>query len=388
MATPRILSIDVLRGLIMVIMVLDHVRDYFGYGFIYTDPTNMDTTNSALFFTRWITHFCAPLFVFLSGTSAFFHGVKLNSKPQLSRFLFTRGIFLIVLELTIVNFGWTFDIHFSFQIVQVIWAIGFSMIILSAAIHLPLMWIGIVGLAIVFGHNLLDSIQFNGNSLQSVLWYLFHQQSAIVPEKGRLIMVAYPAFAWSGVMLCGYAIGYWFTSFDFKKRVRTLLISGFIAFDLFLLLRLTGIYGDASPWQHSHLNWFLSIWNCTKYPPSLQFLLMTLGPGLGILGLFEKFQIQNRVLRVFGAVPMFFYLIHLYLVHGCAMLLWMYMGGKASAFIITAENLDSGQLSHYGYGLSVVYLVWVLLIAFLYFPCRFYGIYKKEHSHQKWLSYL
>jgi uncharacterized membrane protein len=246
-ASPRILSIDFLRGIVMVLMALDHVRMYFGEGMWYAEPTNLATTTPLLFFTRWITHFCAPVFVFLAGTSAFLYGVD-KERKQVAWFLFTRGLWLLFVEVVIVTFAWTFDIHFSFIILQVIWAIGLSMIVLSALIFLPVQAIIIIGFLVVFGHNTLDTIAIQGKEIPEYVWYALHQPGRIRLDQ-RLINIVYPVLPWMGLMALGYTAGYLYrTEFSPARRRFWLLASGIGAVFLFILLRSFNSYGEPVPW--------------------------------------------------------------------------------------------------------------------------------------------
>ena len=214
----RIQSIDILRGLVMVIMALDHVRDYFNLGYLNADPTDMDTTTPFLFFTRWITHYCAPIFVFLSGTSAFLYGSK-KTKKQTAKFLFTRGLWLIFIELTVVNFGWTFDIGLGVHILQVIWAIGLCMVFLSALIFIPIKYLLGIGILLVAGHNLLDGITMQGTDPLSILWYVLHQQNFLVVGNQTMIAFIYPIIPWLGLMILGYCLGTFYKK-DFNVDIR------------------------------------------------------------------------------------------------------------------------------------------------------------------------
>ena len=246
--TYRIESIDLLRGLIMIIMALDHVRDYFHAGSFIFDPADLSRTNGILFFTRWITHFCAPVFMFLAGTSAFLVGER-KSKKQLSKFLLTRGLWLMLLELTFVNFGWFFNIHFSFLPLIVIWAIGLSMVVLSGLIYLPKKIILLFGLLIVFGHNLLDHIHIKGNGLSAFLWAELHEPHRF-QIGDRIVATGYPVLAWIGVMALGYCFGSLYSrNFNAEKRKKLLLWIGSAAVLFFIIIRAANVYGDASLWS-------------------------------------------------------------------------------------------------------------------------------------------
>jgi len=387
----RIASIDLLRGVVMIIMALDHVRMYFALGTWYSEPTNLATTTPLLFFTRWITHFCAPVFVFLTGTSAFLYGSNKTRISQLSWYLFTRGIWLIVAELTIINFAWTFDTTFSFRILQVIWAIGASLVLLSILVFLPIKIIFAVGMLLVFGHNLLDPITVNGTSVRDLLWYALHQPNAFFLGD-TTISLFYPILPWLGLMVLGYAFGTFYTQgFDEQSRKRWLVLIGLGAVVLFLALRGFNLYGESGAWasQRSFLFTVMSFLNTTKYPPSLHFLLMTMGPALIFLALSERMQprITNPIV-VFGRVPFFFYIIHLYFIHAFAMLALVFAGRDWREYILTARAISSGTLSNFGLRLDAVYLVWILLIMLLYPLCKAYQRYKENNPAKWWLSYL
>ena len=389
-APGRILSIDLLRGVVMVIMALDHVRMYFGEGTWYAEPTNLATTTPLLFFTRWITHFCAPVFVFLAGTSAFLYGVH-TSRKQVAWFLFTRGLWLIFVEAVIVTFAWTFDITFSFIILQVIWAIGISMVLLAALVFLPLQAIIAVGLILVFGHNLLDPIHVQGRGVNDFIWYVLHQPGRI-SLGDRLINVVYPVLPWIGLMALGYVTGNLFRAdFPSARRRFWLLASGVAMTFLFILLRSFNLYGEPLAWQRqdSVIFTLMSILNTTKYPPSLQFLLMTMGPALISLALLERISVSGKnPLVVFGKVPFFFYVIHIFLIHALAMLALVYAGRDWKEYILSAQGIMSGRLSNFGFGLGTVFAVWLAVILGLYPLCRWYQQVRSNHPTKWWLKYL
>ena len=387
----RIESIDFLRGSVMIVMALDHVRMYFALGTWYAEPTDLATTTPLLFFTRWIAHFCAPVFVFLAGTSAFLYGMKKKHKEETAQFLFTRGLWLVFVELVIVNFAWTFDITYSFRILQVIWAIGMSMVALSALVFLPQRLILLLGMILVFGHNLLDPVTVRGASLRDLIWYTLHQPNA-VSLGGTLINFVYPVLPWIGLMALGYVCGILYRKdFPVEQRRRWLLIIGAAATLLFLFLRGLNTYGETREWtvQISPVFTLLSFLNTTKYPPSLHFLLMTMGPALIFLSLIER--PGNRLPKpviVFGRVPFFFYILHLYVVHASAMLLLVYKGREATEYIFSAENLMSGRLSDFGLSLGAVYVIWLGMVVMLYPVCRWYQSYREKNPSKWWLSYL
>lgn len=391
--SKRIESIDVLRGLVMVIMALDHVRDYTHIGYMFTDPTNLETTTPFLFFTRWITHFCAPVFVFLAGTSAFLFGIKKGSKKELSKFLFTRGLWLVFIELTVVNFSWTFDTNLSVHIFQVIWAIGICMIFLAALIQLPKKVLLGIGILIVFGHNLLDNITHEGTEPLSLLWYYTHQFNFQVINNGQgLLAIAYPFLPWLGIMILGYCFGYFYQkSTNEKTRRKWLLLLGFGAITLFFVLRIINVYGDLAPWsiQDNFLYTILSFFNVTKYPPSLIFTLMTLGVAILFLYVIESVKNQfTKFMIVFGRVPFFFYILHLYIIHIIGFIGLSVLGYDWKELILTPTRFMSGFLVDKGFNLWVTYIVWFVVIILLFPICKVYMSYKAKNKDKWWLSYL
>jgi uncharacterized membrane protein len=311
----RVTSIDILRGLVMVIMALDHTRDFFHVTALTDNPLNLATTTVPLFFSRWITHFCAPVFVFLSGTSAWLSS-KNKTPAEASKFLLKRGIWLVLVEVIIITLAITFNPFYNFIIFQVIWAIGWSMIILGLLIRFPYFTIPVLGFLIFFGHNLFDHIEFPKSGLAGTLTtILFTASGTVLPlNKTHFIGDFYAILPWTGVMLLGYSIGPWFRKeFPVAKRKRLLLISGVIMILLFIILRFPNWYGEPVGWDHQH---FLSFINTTKYPPSLFYLFMTLGPALVALAFLEV--VNNRftsALIVYGRVPFFYYVLHFYLLH-------------------------------------------------------------------------
>ena len=387
----RIQSIDLLRGIVMVVMALDHCRDFFHYGFFSTSPTDLETTTPILFFTRFITHYCAPTFVFLSGTSAFLYGAK-KTKKELCKFLLTRGLWLIFVEFFVNTFLWSFDLSYRYFNLQVLWAIGMSMIAMSGLIFLPLN--AILGISSLFllGHNLLDGIRMQGNDFAAVMWYIFHQTSSIEISENHGINFFYPVAPWTSIMALGYCLGKLYTSdFDAARRKSWLRYLGFGAILFFIVLRGLNIYGDPLPWsaQKNAVFTVLSFLKLSKYPPSLSFALATLGPGLLFLSVSEQF--KNSITRffvVFGNVPFFYYLMHMLFIHLFAMLGLVVTGQDWRMMILDETAFSSDRLANYGYSLFVVYLVWIALILFLYPFCRKYMLYKSANRDSWWLSYL
>ena len=365
----RIDSIDLLRGIVMVIMMLDHTRDFVHNAALQFDPTDLSRTNIALFLTRWITHFCAPVFVFLAGTGAYLQLARGKSKAELSRFLVTRGLWLIFLELTLVKFGVFFNPDIRFLgFLQVIWVIGISMIILAMLIYLPKSVIATIGLLMIALHNLLDSYRVAGwhgpgtptPPLSEKLWIFLHQAFYAFPVLGDntpVIAVIYPLVPWVGVMAVGFAFGSLY-QLDAQRRRRLLLIIGGVATALFIAIRAINIYGDPSHWsqQKNFAFTVLSFLNTTKYPPSLLFLLMTLGPSILALALFEAKVSGGKFFVTFGRVPLFFYLLQWYTAHLISILLHLAFGKPASWLWQSPLNFGQPQPG-IGFNLVVVYLV-------------------------------
>jgi uncharacterized membrane protein len=384
----RISSIDILRGLIMLSMALDHTRDFFHLH--SPDPTNLAATTPVLFFTRWITHFCAALFVFLSGISAYLAGLK-RTRAQLSGFLIKRGLWLIVVEFIFITFAFSLDPLYHALIFQVIWAIGVSMVILGVLVWLPLWTIGLVAILLFFGHDLLDHMQLPTSGAAGFLWKLWFTAAVSVfqADKTHVLVVIYAILPWTGVMLAGYVTGQVYSpSFDQQRRRNILLIAGIALCLLFVILRVFNIYGDPAPWtvQRTSALSVISFFNVSKYPPSLLYLCMTIGPGLWLLALIEKTgTVFSRMLVVYGNVPLFYYLLHFYLLRLVNIILFYAEG-------FSGKNVaPPGQLifrpAQFGVSLTGVYLIWLMVIIILYFPCRGYGRYKRAH-HYWWLSYL
>lgn len=391
--TTRIESIDLLRGLIMVIMALDHVRDYFHADALINDPTDLAKTNVVLFFTRWITHYCAPLFMFLSGISAFLSSQR-KSKKDLSFFLLKRGLWLILLELTVVHWAWYFNFVGQGVDLTVIWALGLSMILLAGLIHLPFWALLSVSVLMVGAHNLLDPIRVSGDGWQGFGWALLHEQHAFT-YNGFMVLVGYPIIPWVGVMALGYCLGTLYTkNYPAEKRRKLLAVLGFSLVGLFILIRAINIYGDPRVWssQSTATLTFLSFLNTTKYPPSLLYLLMTIGPALLFLAWTErKPGWLGQKLTVFGRVPLFYYILHLYLAHLLAMFATSFSGHAWGDMILNYSlwsGRSSAQLEGYGFSLGVTYLVWILVVVLLYPLCKWYDRYKTTHKDQWWLSYL
>lgn len=389
--TSRILSIDILRGAVMLIMALDHVRDFFHIHAFDDDPTNLATTTPFLFFTRWITHFCAPVFLLLSGTSAFLAGQKM-SKEQHSLFLVKRGLWLVVVEVTVITFGWTFNPLYNVLILQVIWAIGWSMVILGLLIRTSNMVIFITGLVLLLGHNIFDFLTPPQEGVTGVLYtILFKGAFAFLPiAENRGFLDVYAILPWTSVMLLGYSMGRFFTtSVNVVTRKKALIITGFSLIALFIILRFTNAYGDPQPWsqQKDGLYTLLSFINTTKYPASLLYLCMTIGPALLVLAMIEN--LQNKftgILTIYGRVPFLYYVLHFYLIHTIGVIIF-FATGHGTNEIIDPNLPFLFRPMHYGYDLWAVYAVWLFVIVVLYWPCKWFNTYRSTH-HQWWLSYV
>lgn len=387
----RITSIDYLRGLIMVIMALDHVRDYFFADSYFYDALDLEKTNAVLFFTRWITHFCAPVFMLLAGTSAYLTGLK-KTKSQLAGFLLKRGLWLVFLEMTVVNFGWHFNPFFPMFLFVTIWALGIGMIVLAGFIYLPRKYIIAICLLLVCGHNLLDNVHVEGNSPAGFGWALLHDQRAFTWQ-GKMILVGYPIIPLMAVMPLGYCLGVWFNkNHDAVLRQKKLLRLGLACIGGFILLRLVNIYGDPHPWttQPDGFFTFLSFIKINKYPPSLLYLLVTLGGAFLFLALTEKSKgTVVRIVSVYGRVPMFYYITHIYLIHLLAMLVSVFTPGQNwQMWILENPIWASPNLKGTGFSLPVVYFIWIAVVAGLYPFCKWYDRYKQSHKEKWWLSYL
>ena len=386
----RVGSIDLLRGTVMIIMCLDHVRDYFHADAFVYDPLDLEKGYPLLFFTRWITHFCAPVFVFLAGTSAFLSGQR-KTKKELSFFLATRGLWLVIAEFTIVNFAWLFNWRLPTLPLTVIWALGISMIALSVFIHLPKKLILAIGIILVAGHNLLDPISVAEPGTKKFLWALAHE-GGVFKIAGKNIFVGYPVVPWIGLMALGYCFGQLYGSgFDPARRKRLLLIMGASAILLFVIVRFTNAYGDSALWsgQSTPLLTLLSFIKTTKYPPSLLYILMTIGPALLFLALTEKpLGKLGRIISVYGRVPFFYYLLHIYIIHLLALVAAEYFHNDWTDMIVSFWVNFDPQLRGYGFELWVTYVIWIVVVVALYPLCRWYDQYKKNNPQKKWLSYF
>jgi uncharacterized membrane protein len=388
----RLESIDIVRGVIMIMMALDHVRDFFGMP--GANPTDLGSTTVALFFTRWITHFCAPVFFLLTGTGAYL-SLRRKSKRELSTFLFTRGLWLIFLEVVVTrDLGWQFNFDYHVTMLFILWALGWAMIVLSALIWLPAWLVAAFGVAMIVSHNLFDSIQSS-----NPLWTILHSPNSILTRPGHSIFVPYALIPWVGVTAAGYGLGQIYSSISGAKsawtpdRRRTFLLRlGIGLAAAFVALRAINLYGDPVRWstQKSAIFTVLSFLNTNKYPPSLLFLLMTLGPAMLFL-----WAVDGRTPRwlrpalVFGKVPMFYYLLHIPLIHLLAIVVcyarygqvhWMFESPSRDKFPVTPPP-------GWGFSLPTVYLIWAVVVVALYPLCRWFATLKQRRT-DAWLSYL
>ena len=392
---PRVESVDVLRGLVMVIMALDHTREFFSnFG---GNPTDAATAPGIIFFTRWITHLCAPTFVFLAGTSIYLQFLR-KPRPQLARFLVTRGAWLMVLEVVVVSSMLTFHPSTHFFMLQVIWVTGLSMIVMAALIYLPLWAVASFGALLVVAHNTLDGISpATMGPAAATVWRLLHVPGVFVPpSSGNLWLNLYPLIPWPGIMALGFAFGA-FLQWPPAQRRRAMLRLGVASLLVFALLRWSNLYGDPVSWKHqaSGERTFMSFIDIQKYPPSLLFTLATLGVSLCLMAVFDAWQTRDKfrpvrsVLSVYGRVPFFYYVLHFTTIHLAALLTTAAMGLDWRWWIRLppAGGIFAGQPAGYGFSLGIVYLVWLAIVTFCYFPCKWFaGV--KQRNKSPWLSYL
>jgi uncharacterized membrane protein len=392
--SSRIASVDQLRGLVMILMALDHTRDYFsGLPF---PPEDLSKTFGALFFTRVITHICAPVFFLLAGAGAYLSVARGKSLPEVSYFFWTRGLWLIFLELTVLRFAWDFTFP-SVPFVQVIWALGWSMVAMALIVRLPVRWIAGLGVAIIVFHNLLDPITPAALGRLSGLWMVLHTPGLVSITPQMKFFVGYPLIPWIGVMAAGYAMGVLLQRHDRRKWTLGLGVALTLAFFVLRTLNLYG-NGDAGissfvsssvgPWklQPTFTLTIIAFFNTLKYPPSLDYLLMTLGPALIVLACLDGVTAEcglGRILLVFGRVPLFYYVVHIFLIHALAIFVGLLFRQPVS-WLWHGSHSPVG----YGHGLPFVYLMWFIALLILYLPCKAYMAFKSRHRDWVWLSYL
>ena len=393
--SARIPSVDALRGLVMIIMALDHVRDFFHRAAMSSSPTDLRVTTPVLFLTRWVTHICAPVFMLTAGLGAYFYWwTGRRTKKQLSAFLLTRGLWLIVLELTVMQLAYNFNFSTSYPIfLLVLWVLGACMIALAALVWLPLPVLLASSVATIVLHHLLDGINARSLGAFAPLWNLLHQVGAF-PLAGRVFIAAYPLVPWVAVMALGFCLGPVFLK-GREARQRTLIGAGAGLTIAFVIVRALNVYGDPAPWspQASPALTVMSFLNTTKYPPSLAFSLMTLGPALLILGMFEGISLARRnPLIVFGRVPLFYFILHFYAAHAAAVLMAAAVYGSAAWTFMwqPVPSMGGPQTAFppdFGYDLWVTYVMWIVIVAGLYPLCAWFARLK-EYRRDWWLSYL
>jgi len=392
---PRLVSVDMLRGLVMVLMALDHARDFLTNLRFY--PEDMAHTYGVLFFTRFVTHYCAPVFAFLAGTGAYLSTRRGKSIGQVSWFFVSRGLWLVLLEFTVVDFAWGFQ---PWAHAGVIWILGWSMVVMAAIVWLPLRWIAALGLGMIATHNLLDAINPASFGKFYWVWVMLHSPGPVAITDHFSLSVRYVLIPWVGVMAAGFAFG---SILQRADRQKWILRIGVAATILFFVLRGINLYGNgiaglpfgyprsAGPWsvQPTLSLTVISFFNTLKYPPSLDYLLMTLGPALILLGVMDGAKAERglgRVLMVFGRVPLFYYVLHIYLLHLMAIVITWAFHQPAWHDVVIGDHVQ--RPLGYGHGLPFVYAMWLLAVAILYFPCRRFMEFRSRHREWTWLSYL
>ncbi len=391
----RLTSIDALRGLVMVVMALDHVRDFFHVGAMSFSPTDLNRATPALFMTRWITHFCLPVFMFTAGMGAYLRWRRRGQrKAQLSKFLVARGVWFVFLELTVMQFAYDFSAPWHYmQLLLILWIFGICMLLMAGLIWLPPGALAGFSLLVIAGHDLLDPVRASALGPAARLWNFIHQPGVIRVFDASLL-VTYTVLPWIGVMTAGFCLGRVFEQEE-RARRRTLRMLGVVCLAGFFVLRTVNRYGDPAPWAHRNQPVFtlLSFLNCTKYPVSLDFILMTLGPALLVLAWFDAHRLKPaNPLIIFGRVPFFYFVLHFYLIHALSVLLaFVRYGESAARFAFNPPPSMGGPADlfprDYGYGLTTVYLMWAGLVPSLYPLCRWYAGYRAAHKAW-WLSYL
>ena len=377
--TARLNSIDIVRGVVMILMAIDHVRVYSGVPAGGPSP--------GVFFTRWVTHFCAPAFVFLAGTAMYLHGTRLSTKGELSRFLVTRGLWLVFLELTFLRVTWTFNLQYNvYLLAGVIWVIGVCMLLMAGIIHLPVKAIAAFGVAVMALHQLIGLVateSMAGNWAGKLLY--FGDAVGSAPS----FVVLYTVIPWIGVMAAGYAFGA-VMKLPADRRRSLCITIGCTAIALFAALRFVDVYGDPRSWREGPAPAFIDFLNTSKYPASLLFLLMTLGPTILAIGLLDRARGRFAdILATYGRVPLFYYLLHIPLIHLAALAVSKVRTGAVDPWLFTNHPMWPGQLPDgYRWSLSLLYLVTAIVVVLLYLPCRWFARVKQEQRDRKWLSYL
>ena len=382
-------SIDIVRGIVMIIMALDHVRDLMHVNALTQSPTDLATTTPILFFTRWITHLCAPIFVFLAGTSVYLSLKRKNNFTETKQHLIKRGFWLLLLEFTLVNFGLFFDIGFHTLLFEVIAAIGFGFIIMGLLLKIPAKQLGMLGLIIIFCHNIFPLIPFAEGSLLKAIVSPFFSPTVIPFFAGKVFFIAYPPIPWLGIMLVGFAFGQFFMK-EQSERKKLFVKIGFSALSLFAIIRFINIYGDPALWsvQKNAVFTFLSFMNVTKYPPSLLFCLVTLGILFLLLAFADQFHNRiKKVTTVYGRVPLFYFVVHFYVIHIITLFMLLLQGFNWSQFEFATGTFGRPKNLESGLPLWAIYLIWLCVVSILYQPCVWFGEYKTRKSHW-WLRYI
>ncbi|MEO6669478.1 MAG: heparan-alpha-glucosaminide N-acetyltransferase domain-containing protein [Ferruginibacter sp.] len=389
--SKRIESIDLLRGLIMIIMALDHTRDFFHKDGLTGNPLDPETSYPILYFTRWITHFCAPAFVFLAGLSAWLQGRR-KTKGELGIFLVKRGLWLIVFDLTIMTLVLTADIHFDLFILETLWSIGAGLVILGLLIRLPFAIILPIGLVIFFGHNLLDFAEKTRMGNLPVWWKLLHQPGMVPLWGDHNLFIFYPFLSWAGLTLLGYCCGKLFTDVEADRRNKILLGIGTAAIILFVILRFLNTYGDPIPWstQKNSMATFFSFMNVQKYPPSMLFLCASIGPLMIFLALIKNTSGKPaKFISVYGRVPLFYFVVHFSILHVSQIIVYLFRGHSVAVGMKGLPGLPfKFAIPGEGFTLWLVYVIWILLVIIMYPLCKWYDRYKINHKEKWWLSYL
>jgi uncharacterized membrane protein len=382
-------AVDLLRGLVMVLMVIDHTRDFFGDGTV--NPTDLSKVTPALFLTRWVTHFCAPVFAFLAGTGAYLAGVRGRTRGSLAAFLAKRGLWLIFLELTVVRFGMLFNPAPKTALLLVFWSIGASFVVMSVLVFLPSRVVGALGVLLIATHNLADTTSFSPGALGPLqpLAVLLLRPGLLSLPGGVNVLVPYPLLPWLGVVAAGYGFGE-VVRLEPARRRLVMLVLGLGLTIAFVALRAWGAYGEPNAWtsQGTPLLTVLSFLNCTKYPPSLLFLLMTLGPAIVALSVLDRIGARGplgQAILTFGRVPLFYYILQWYVIHSLAVLVALARGFPVGWLL--ADVFPSVPPPEWPLGLPWIYTIWAVVLAILYVPCRWFAGVKERHRGG-WLSYL
>lgn len=385
----RLESIDAVRGFVMIIMALDHVRDLMHIDSIIQSPTDLTTTTPLLFFTRWITHLCAPIFVFLAGTSVYLLLQKKGNEAEVRKLTIKRGLWLILLEFTLVNFAIFFDVGFNTLLFEVIASTGFGFIMLSLSLKVPSKYVGLLGLVIVCLHNALPLIPLSNDSVIKLVLSPLFNPTAVPLFAGKVFVIGYPPIPWLGIMLLGFATGPLF-GLPPEKLKSIFIKIGLSTLFLFFVIRFINIYGDSAPWsiQENRMLTFLSFMNVSKYPPSLVFCLITLSIMFLLLASSDTWSdIVKKYIIVYGKVPLFYFIVHFYLIHCLTILMLSFQGFDFTQMEFATGTFGRPKGVASGLSLWSIYLVWLFVVVMLYKPCEWFGRYKATHNHW-WLRYI